>query len=386
MKLIERYLLKQFLGPTLLALFALVGVAVLSQALGAFEIIVEQGQSGLTFAQIVLLSIPQLAVLILPIAVFVGALIALNRLHTEHEIVVCFAGGMSRWRVMSSLMRLAAVAALLSLAVNLFIQPLAARTMRDKLFAIRTDLASTLVREGQFTKVSDTLTVYVQTSSPGGRLENVVINDKRPDGTDTTISAAEGRITRLNDRPVMLLQKGANQELTSEGVLNVLAFDEYVFDLGPYVNSTERVHYKISDRWLHELVFPDLRHDWERHNRTSMLAEAHFRISSPIYNISFMLMAWAAVTGGGFSRVGYGRRIAAMGAGAAMARILGFGAQAACDDNAWLNIVQYVIPLAAAYVAYRMLFRQSRLDNGLQAIGGAGPGSPQPAYLALERV
>ncbi len=60
-----------------------------------------QRQSAWVFLKITVLYMPQLINMIMPIALFVAALVALNRLHTEQEIVVCFAGGMSRWRVIS---------------------------------------------------------------------------------------------------------------------------------------------------------------------------------------------------------------------------------------------------------------------------------------------
>ena len=101
MRLIESYLFRQIFGPTLFATVALTAVAVLSQSLGQLDIIVDQRQSAMVFIKIILLAMPQLLAMILPIAIFVAALVALNRLHTEQEIVVCFAGGMSRWRVPS---------------------------------------------------------------------------------------------------------------------------------------------------------------------------------------------------------------------------------------------------------------------------------------------
>ena len=98
MRLIERYLLRQLLGPTLLATAALSMVAMLSAVLGNLDVI-SQGQSPLILIKISLLAMPQLLALILPIALFVAALVSLNRVHTEQEIAVCFASGMSTWRV-----------------------------------------------------------------------------------------------------------------------------------------------------------------------------------------------------------------------------------------------------------------------------------------------
>jgi lipopolysaccharide export system permease protein len=69
-------------------------------------------------------------------------------------------------------------------------------------------------------------------------------------------------------------------------------------------------------------------------------------------------LALAAILGGGFSRLGYGRRIAATAAIATGVRILGFVVQAACETEAWLNPLQYAVPLLATALALRTLFRQ----------------------------
>ena len=359
MLLIERYLLRQLLGPTLLAIAALGVVAILSQSLGALDIIVNQGQSALVFAQIVLLALPQLLSLVLPIAIFVAALIALNRLQTEQEIVVCFASGMSRWRVISPAIRLATVAALISLVVNLWIAPLADRAMREELFRVRTSLAASLIHPGQFTQAQG-LTVYAQDIDQTGTLHNLFVFQEKSDGSDTTYIADRGKITTRGGVPVLIMRDGSSQFFSSSGVLNFLRFDEDSFDLSPFTASDELVHYKIADRYLHELLFPDLTQTWERENRVKMLAEANARLALPLYNISFMALALAAVIGGGFSRRGYSRQIMIVCAVAAVVRILGIGAQAACSSQAWLNVIQYAIPIATAGWAFAQLFRAHR--------------------------
>jgi lipopolysaccharide export system permease protein len=118
------------------------------------------------------------------------------------------------------------------------------------------------------------------------------------------------------------------------------------------------IHYKPSDRYLHELLFPDLTQDWEKRNRLKLLAEGHNRIASPLYNIALMAMALSAIIGGGFSRMGYGRRIAIVSAAAVAFRILGFIVQAASEEAAWLNVLQYLVPVAAIYFALRGVFRE----------------------------
>ncbi len=374
MSLIERYLFKQLLGPTLLATIALVAVALLSQSLGTLDIMVEQRQSAMVFAKITFLALPQLLNMILPIAIFVASLVALNRLHTEQEIIVCFAGGMSRWRVIAPAIKLASLAMLVTLCVNLWVQPYCYRTMRDELFAVRTDLAASLVRAGEFSQPSSDLTVYAQSIDQQGIMRNMFLNQEKAEGGSTTFFARQGKIAKRNGEPILIMRQGSNQELSREGVLNFLKFDEYIFNLAPFMNTYELVHYKISDRYMHELMFPDLQQEWEQRNRVKMIAEFHSRLSSPLYNLAFMAMALNAIIGGAFSRLGYGRRIAMIAGVAAFVRILGFAVQAACDDSAALNVLQYGVPLIATWWALAQLFRQkSSRSGGLRFLGTRKP-------------
>ncbi len=358
MRLIERYLFRQLLGPTLLATAALVALALLARSLSEFDVLVEQRQSAMVFLKIILLALPQLLGIMMPLALFVAALVALNRLHTEQEIVVCFAGGMSRWSVISPAIRLAMIAALISLISGLWLQPWSARQIRETAFQIKTDVASTLVQPGQFTEPGPGLTVYAQSIDRDNKIQNLFIHQDLPNGAATTYSSREAEIATRKGEPVLIMRHGSNQQFSREGVLQYTSFDEYTFDLSSLFNSDELLHYKIADRYPHELFFPDLTQEWEQRNKDKLLAEGHSRFAGPLYNIALMSMALAAVLGGSFSRMGYGKRIAAVGAAAAIVRIVGFGVQAACEDDPWLNVLQYLVPMAAVWWSLSQIFRQ----------------------------
>ena len=53
LRLIERYLFRQLLGPTLAATAALTAVAILSEALSSISVLVNDRQSALVFAKII---------------------------------------------------------------------------------------------------------------------------------------------------------------------------------------------------------------------------------------------------------------------------------------------------------------------------------------------
>jgi lipopolysaccharide export system permease protein len=358
MNLIDRYIFRQLLGPMVLALLAFSMVMLLGQSLRFLDLIVNQGQSAAVFLKITLLNLPALVSMILPITTFVASLVALNRLQTEQELVVCFAGGMSRWRVISPVLRLAVMATIISLAINLWIEPLCARAVREEYIQVRTDLASTLVRAGQFTQPSKGLTIYAAQVQNRDTLKNLFLNDEQPDGSSHTFSAREGQIAVRNGQPVLIMKHGSEQALSRTKTLNYAVFDEYTFDLQPFAPKDEVVHYKASDRYLHELFYPDLTQVWEKQNRLKLYAEGHARMAEPLYNIALVVLALSAVLGGGFSRMGYGKRILVSIALATVTRILGFGVQAVADDSVWLNILQYAVPLGAAAWGLSRVFKR----------------------------
>lgn len=356
MRTLDRYIFRQLILPVLGAVAALTAIALLSQSLSQFDLVVERGQSGWTFLTVTLLSLPQLAGLIFPIALFVGTLVALNRLSSEHEITAIRAAGEPLMKLASPMIRIGVWFALLSLAANLFLQPLTARAMRGELFRIRNDLISTLVKEGEFSTSSSGLTIYVQRIDQNGLLRQIFIRTPGEGGLDRTYAAREGRVRNVDGANILIMRNGSTQQLSAGNkVLNHTTFDETSFDISRYFTSDDFLHYKEGDRFMHELFFPNLALDWERGNWQKLQAEGHARMSSPLYNLTFVLLAVVAVLGGRFSRQGYGKRIASAAGIAALVRILGVAAETAAADMVWLNILQYTVPLIPIIICLRLI-------------------------------
>jgi lipopolysaccharide export system permease protein len=362
MTLIQRYLFRQIALPAVAACSALVGIGLLSQSLEQLELIVERGQSLATMGFLTLLAVPLLVSVILPIGLFVGALIALTRLQREQELTAAFASGMSRWAVIAPALRIATIVMLLALFSNLFLQPWAQRTARETAFAIRTDLAALLVQEGQFVQGPDGLTVYVQQIEQNGLLKNLFVYLEDGDKVRTW-DAAEARFEQMDGRPYLVLLNGSAQEYSSRGVLDQLSFNRLPFDLSPFTETTERIRYKPADMWLTQLMNPNA-DDLRAATHGELAAEGHARLSSPLYALTAMAMALAAILGGGFSRTGYSLRIAKAGAAFLVVRVMGYGLTAASAWNGGLNILQYVVPAVAAFLALRLLFRDVRKRRG----------------------
>ena len=360
MTLIQRYLFRQIGVPVVAACAALAGIGLLSQSLDQLEVIVERGQSVWVMVKLTLLALPQLFSVILPIGLFVGALIALTRLQREQELTAAFASGMTRWKVISPAARIALIATAVTLVMTVLIQPWAQRTAREQAYAIRTDLAALLVEEGRFVQGPDGLTVYVQQIEQNGLLKNLFVYLDDGKGGVSTWDAAEARFEQVQGQPFLTLTNGSMQEYSSNGVLNQFSFARFPFDLTPFTESRETIRYKPADLWMGQLFNPSPDIVATSGSRGELLAEAHSRLSSPLYALTAMALALSAIMGGTFSRTGYGWRMARAAAIFLVVRVFGYGIVAASAWNGWLNVFQYLLPLVAAALALRMLFRALR--------------------------
>jgi len=355
MTLIQRYLFRQIGLPVTAACGALAGIGLLSQSLDQLEVIVERGQSVWVMVKLTLLALPQLFSVILPIGLFVGALIALTRLQREQELTAAFASGMTRWTVISPAVRIALIATGVTLLMTVVIQPWAQRTSREQAYAIRTDLAALLVEEGRFVQGPEGLTVYVQQIEQNGLLKNLFVYLDN-DGKVRTWDAAEARFEKVDGQPFLTLTNGSMQEYSSNGVLNQFSFARFPFDLSPFTDARETIRYKPADLWMGQLFDPTSAVISVSGSRGELLAEAHSRLSSPLYALTAMALALSAIMGGAYSRTGYGLRMAKAAAAFLLVRVFGYAVVAASAWNGWMNVFQYVLPLVVAAFALRSLF------------------------------
>lgn len=363
MKLVQRYFLRQALTPLLLSLGALSLLALLTQSLSTIDLIIENRQSALTFLYITVLALPQLFSIIMPLAVFMAMLYALNRLNVDSELVVTKASGFSPWQITSPALRIATYALIAHLIINLFIQPFTFREMRKALLEVRTDIASKLVRAGEFSEPTPGLTIYASEILPSGQMQGVMIYDERSADTPVTYFADQGNISTIDGKTTFTLTNGNLHFINDNGAMDITDYESNTYDLTQLLAIDPVLRLKASDRYLHELFAPDpdayAHPKWENEFR----AEGHSRLSSPLYNIALVLLALSFLARGDHQKMGYGRKIAIAAALGFTIRLSGFAIASAAEDNPALNIVQYFVPLSVSIMCIWYLLNKRRAKN-----------------------
>jgi lipopolysaccharide export system permease protein len=363
---LDRYILRQCLTPFLVAAAVVTLIIWTTQSLQRADILVEHGRGLLVFARLSLLIIPSLLAVIIPFALFAGALYAMQRLHSDSEIAVMFAAGVSRLRIAAPLLLTSAAAAAATLWVNIDLMPWSYRILKREVADIRADFASAVLRTGEFVTLADGFTVYVEESRPGGQLVGLLVNDYRNGAAPETYMAQRGLLQDTPRGPVLQLVNGNIQRVARyTGQVDIIRFERTVVNIGMLTKPRGPLQLELTERYLHELFNPDAANEWDRKNASILIAEGHNRLASPLYVFAFALIAMIALTGGAYQRRGYAARIVIACAAAGALRIIGILVQAFTSATGLYGL-QYAWPgvaiLALFWVLINGLPRLARVE------------------------
>jgi lipopolysaccharide export system permease protein len=115
---------------------------------------------------------------------------------------------------------------------------------------------------------------------------------------------------------------------------------------------------KTQERYLGELLNPSEK-DVTPQIRNAWAAEAHNRLSQPLYCLAFAMIALAAILRGRRQRGALAMRLTAASLAAAALRIAGYGVAGPASSHPALFALFYLIPLLGAALALAVLMGYS---------------------------
>lgn len=356
MNRLASYIFLQCAGPLVFFTLIFAGILWLATSLQMLDLVINRGQSAATFIELNVLAFPALLADVLPISLFCSVLYTLHHLNSDSEIVVMWASGHSHWSIARPILILAAIVTVFNLFLNLYLMPTGYRAMKDRVYEIRSDLITQLVKEGTFTNPTKGLTVYIRKATNKGRLEGLLIHDHRDDQRPITYMAETGFLMTINAAPQLIMEQGNIQTIDNPGRPPILTgFDKYTLDLSPFMKEQKVPRREFRERYLGELFRPDMSGEWVVKNVYRLRAEGHNRLAAPLYNFAFVMIAIVCIIGGPFGRRGMAWRITGGMLAVFIVRTVGFAGQSASTSSIALTFLQYMMPISAVAVAGAML-------------------------------
>jgi lipopolysaccharide export system permease protein len=321
------YIFRTTIGAFLLILVSLTAVIWIATALRDIDLMTSQGQTILVFVGVTSLVIPQLVLVIAPIALVIAAAHVLNKLATDSEIIVMNAAGMSPWRLFRSFLAVAGVVSVLVLAMSAYVAPQCLRELRRIAAQIRADFVANIVQPGRFITLERGLTFHIRERRPDGVLLGVFVDDRRDPKEQAAILADEGQIVQSPKGTFLFLQNGnVQRHRADERDPAIVQFDRYAFDLSRLAPTPQATvtSYSVREHYSWELFAP-------AHDDPALVkepgqfrAEFHDRIVAPLYPLVFLIITYAYLGAPRTTRQSRTMSIVSAAGGVAALRMIGF--------------------------------------------------------------
>jgi len=340
------YVFGQLLGPIAMLAFLLTSMIWLVVSLQLLDLVINRGQSAVTFIYLALLYLPSLLTIILPFACLFGSLFGLQRLSSDSELVVMASAGFSLRQLAMPVLWGALLVMSLTYLCSMYLAPAGQRTLNDIKGNILHDVGAALLNEGQFTNPGKGLTVFIRQINPDGSFKGILVHDGRNSARPSTFIADSGQLVQTPAGARLVMFNATSQ--TGIGLqLTTLSFQSYPLNLEDFASEARDTTRRTSDRFLPELLWPTEKNLTQR-TRNTFIVEAHNRLSQPLYCIAFALIALAAVTRGRRQRGSRALRLIGGAAAALGLYLAGFGLAGAAQNNPELLSGFYLIPFLGA--------------------------------------
>jgi lipopolysaccharide export system permease protein len=307
----DRYILTQLI--VLFGFFSLVLISVywIEAAVDLFDTLIADGQNLGVFLEFTALALPQIMMLVLPIAAFVATLYIFNRMIGDSELVVMQTAGLSAWRLMRPVLVFGLfLAALLGVLGNI-LAPAARSQFIDRSAEVQEDLTGRFLRAGEFIRPTAGLTVYIREISELGEFRDLFLQDRSQPDVETTYTATTALLVRSEAGPRLVMFDGMAQSLDREtGLLSTVTFADFTYDVAALIADGRARNYDVRELPTALLIRADAEMAEEmRLPLARMLFEGHDRIARAIFSIFPPLIAAACLMLGHFSRFGVWRQI-----------------------------------------------------------------------------
>jgi lipopolysaccharide export system permease protein len=360
-KQLDRYILRQLIGPFLFFMVIFGGILWLNQALRIVDVVVSNGQSGAVFAELSVYLLPKVLETVVPVSAFAAAVFLTNRLYSESELVVFMGVGHGPANTTAPFFVFGTVCFAMMTALTHVITPMALHKFQDRQYEMSKEFLTQFIVAGEFTSPEDGVTVFFGQTSPTGALRDVIINDRRDPTVVVTHTANEGQVISDADTPKLVLKKGSIQQFYPETrKLSTIQFDGLNYDLSQFAKDVGDRTIRLEETYtwdLKQLGAPGAGVEWHDRLVKSLLA-----VVVPVLGAIVLLSA-------GFSRSGFFLRIALgvvfmVGINASRGMVQGI-----VEDGVVGRAFLY-LPVLVAFLAILLMIRmgQAPWKSGLRGV------------------
>ena len=298
MKRLDRYVFIEVLGPVTLGFLVYTFLLLMQFLFRSAEMIVRRDVPADIVGKLLLLTMPNIVVLTIPMALLFGVLVGMGRLSSDSELVALRSCGVSLYQLYRPILALSLILTGLNIFLMVWTLPRANHSLQQLRVDIVTGSSSKHIEPRVFYEDWQGLVLYIFDSPPDAAHWEGVFVAEDPEGTIGKATVAEKgqvRFDEANDRLMLHLENALVHEvdLADPDRYRVTQFDSLEQVLIDRFASDQRVNIT---KGVRELTVPELRErlrspglSEEMRNITEV--EIHKKFSIPVATAVFGLLA-----------------------------------------------------------------------------------------------
>ncbi len=206
MKIVNKYLCKNFLGPFILTFFVALFVLLMQFVWKWVDELVGKGLELSVMLKLMFYASVSLCSMAFPLAVMLASLMTFGNMGERYEIVALKSAGVSTRRMMTPLAVLTVLISVLSFVVSDQVVPRATMKLRMLLYDIQEQKPALNIEEGVFYNGFDNYSILVGKKMPDGEtVKDILIYDhSRRQGNTSVTYAESGKMQITDDKKYLL--------------------------------------------------------------------------------------------------------------------------------------------------------------------------------------
>ncbi len=296
MKIINRYVVREMVGPTFLGFAFYTFILLMRELFDAAELIIRRSLPLTEVLVILGLSLPHIVVLTLPMALLFGILIAIGRLSSDSEIVAMRAVGISTNIIYRPVLLFSGFFFILNLLLINVLTPLGNEALVRKTREIASSAIQAQIQPRVFYDEIEDLVVYVDDVDPATNdWKGVFLSSQTDPGRQDIVLADTGEIERTENGELWLqLRNAVNHQYNPSDPDSYHVSQQKVQEISlmqeePLVVTSDSKSY--SEMTIPELREVSRRQDLLPMDRRAIRAEIHKKIAIPFACIAFGIVA-----------------------------------------------------------------------------------------------
>jgi len=268
------------------------------------DYIVEDGAKFSSFFKLTLLILPSLLLIILPLTIFLTAILTYSKLIENREIVILKNCGIRKSQLLNPLIILSIITVFFSYFISLYGSYKSNLMIREIKQDIQNNISFSMIKEGSFNKFKN-IVIYADKKDKNKASNILIYNQAKTENEKNFLLQA--RTAEINSN-IITLYNGNFQQFTSNYTKapEIVFFDKYYINLNDLINDKSISIFKTDSVSTLELI--KIVKDYDKYKdlypqKNKVIYELNYRLTFPLLSIVIALLSGSLMLEATFNRI-----------------------------------------------------------------------------------